>query len=352
MSNLAEGQAGLGTDGRREALGDRAVKAQSYALPEVGSAALARHARIASVERLRILAIFGIVWFHSENASGRSIGYAGLPIFLMLFYALSVRKSKPEDFFVFAKKKARRLLKPWIFWVVVYTVCMVAKQMMEGASVSKVFSNFIILAGPRIHLWYMPFAFLSGLLVNSLQRTTQRVSPRVLVLGGALAGGFLLFCCSTATTFITMMAVKWNTPSPQWIFALPAIPLGFSIGRVYSSFGGQVRRQRLLYLCIVVAVEVVCVTMLCFHYVQLIIPYGIAIVFVCVAFLGKARCSETLLKLSSVTFGIYLIHPLIGSIFDFSGLCTAYPFVTITTIFIVSALIIMVLQKTPLKQFV
>ncbi|MFH1718755.1 MAG: hypothetical protein ABIF19_15475, partial [Planctomycetota bacterium] len=55
---------------------------------EAESAVASQKFRIANVERLRILAIFGIIWFHTEGAFGRSVGYAGLPVFIMIFCAL------------------------------------------------------------------------------------------------------------------------------------------------------------------------------------------------------------------------------------------------------------------------
>jgi peptidoglycan/LPS O-acetylase OafA/YrhL len=48
--------------------------------------------RIASLDALRILAAVGIIWFHMERAPLRQIGYAGLPVFLLVFYSLIVRQ--------------------------------------------------------------------------------------------------------------------------------------------------------------------------------------------------------------------------------------------------------------------
>ena len=352
MSDLAQSRAAVGAKRSQKTFSNKTMKKQSRSLSEAQPTILPLDSRIANIEWLRILAIYGIVWFHTDNLPGRSIGYAGLPIFLLLFYALSSRKPKPESFVVFAKKKASRLLKPWIFWIVVYTVCILIKRTLDGSSHSKIFSGYIFLAGPKIHLWYMPFAFLSGLLVNLLQRFTQKISPKALVFFGALIGGVLLLFCSMLMTSITIMPIKWNTPIPQWIFALPAIPLGFSIGRAYSGFHSQDKKRPLLYLWIVLVVEAVCLIMFCFNYIQMIIPYSIAILLVCVAFLSKSQCGKTLLKFSSLAFGIYLIHPLIASLLDVIGLNSIHSVVFATMLFFISALIVMLFQKTPLRQFV
>jgi len=308
--------------------------------------------RIASIERLRILAILGIVWFHTENATGRSVGYAGLPAFVMIFCALSARKSRPEDIGPFAKKKAKRLLMPWLFWGVVYAGCKLLKQSLYGLDLSESFTAQMFLAGPKIHLWYLPFAFAAGLIVNLLHRCTRHISSPVTILSGILVGGLLLFFCSMITPSITAPSIQWHFPVPQWIFALPAVPLGFCVGRVFCSFRNQVRMQRLFYLGIVLVVEAVCLLLLCLGSRYLVIPYGIAVVLVCAAFLGKTRCSAPLRKFASLAYGIYLIHPLVASMLRVAGMETMNPLATLAILFLVSSVVTLILQETPLRRFV
>ena len=125
-----------------------------------------RQWRIANIERLRILAAFGIVWFHTEDALWRSVGYAGLPIFLMVFCSLIALKQKPDDISYFTMKRAGRLLKPWLFWSIVYLCFKIFKRALYGEDVFGFFTGHMFISGTSIHLWYLPYAFLVALFIN------------------------------------------------------------------------------------------------------------------------------------------------------------------------------------------
>lgn len=326
-------------------VGKETKKSLFGSMLEIDSAVELQNFRIANIERLRILAIFGIVWFHTEGALRWSVGYAGLPVFLMIFCALSVRKSNPDDFVFFAKKKARRLLKPWLFWSIVYVFFKVLKQLLFTGSLSESIASFNIFVGPRTHLWYLPFAFVCGLIVNLLHHYTVRVSSIVTVLFSSVAGVLGLFLCS-----VTMTSIQLPKPVPQWLFGLPGIPLGFAVGQISFSLQGRLRKQ--FCLAIVLAVESVCLLLFCLGYTFLIIPYGIAIVLVCIAFLDRTRSETQLLKFSSLAYGIYLVHPLVGSVLYAIGIWSFNPMLMACVIFLVSSATILIIQKTPLRQFV
>ncbi|OHB66936.1 MAG: hypothetical protein A2Y77_18340 [Planctomycetes bacterium RBG_13_62_9] len=80
-------------------------------------------ARIASIDRLRILAAIGIVWFHTKGAPGRQIAYAGLPIFLLIWFSLVASRDPLPCVRDFLRRAWDRLLAPWLFWSVVYAAC-------------------------------------------------------------------------------------------------------------------------------------------------------------------------------------------------------------------------------------
>jgi len=309
------------------------------------SAVVSQTFRIANIERLRILAIFGIIWFHTEGAVGRSIGYAGLPIFIMIFCALAAQKSKPDDFVPFARKKARRLLIPWLFWSIVYIVCKALKQSLSGADISETFGEFSIFVGAKIHLWYLPFAFVCGLVINLLHRQTMRISSAVTILAAAIVGVLGLFCCS-----VTMSLTDLPVPVPQWLFGLPGIALGFAVGRAGSSLKRGLQKK--FCLGIVLAVEGMCLLLFCLGYGHMVVPYGIAMVLVCAAFLSTQRSNVQLLKFSSLAYGIYLVHPLVDSVLQTAGIVSDNPLIMAMMIFVVSSITILVMQKTPLRPFV
>jgi len=79
--------------------------------------------RIANIDRLRIVAAVGIVWFHTMGAPYRRIGYTGLPIFLLVFFSLILRSTHADSTAQFLKRRWDRLMVPWLFWSIVYGLC-------------------------------------------------------------------------------------------------------------------------------------------------------------------------------------------------------------------------------------
>ena len=73
-----------------------------------------------SLELLRSVSAFGIVWFHIVDAPARDIGYTGLVVFVLLSVALSQTSTSAVNLRQFALRRFRRLAPPWAFWCVIY----------------------------------------------------------------------------------------------------------------------------------------------------------------------------------------------------------------------------------------
>lgn len=301
--------------------------------------------RIANIERLRIVAAFGIVWFHTEGAVGRSIGLAGLPIFLLIFCALISLKTKLEDIVPFSRRRARRLLKPWLFWSIIYLGTKLLKLLLYNMHFTDTFAFYMLFTGPSIHLWYLPYAFVAALVLNLLHRCTIRISYMVTILFATVIGSVLLFACS-----VTISSVQIPFPLLQCVFGLPVIPLGFAIGLVYSSQHGRIKQMS--YFGIIVATGIVCLLLTYVDYSHLVIPYGIAIVLVCTVFLWEGKLHPLTQKYASLSYGIYLVHPLIGSILNRFVIANTNPWFMMIVVFLVSSLVTLILQKTRLGQFI
>jgi len=134
--------------------------------------------RLASIDLLRILAVVGIIWFHTEGAPHRDIGYAALPVFLLLFFALITKQGQTYSTRRFLKRRWDRLLKPWLFWSVVYGVGRVTQAACDRdlSCLANLLSTETFLAGTYIHLWYLPYVFASGLLLHVLNRPISKIN--------------------------------------------------------------------------------------------------------------------------------------------------------------------------------
>jgi len=303
--------------------------------------------RAVNVDRLRILAAFGIVWFHTQGAAYRVIGYAGLPIFLLVFFSLIVRNARPGDTTRFLKRRWNRLIIPWLFWSVVYGLCKSVKAvcLTDTNALHNVLSVESLLAGTHIHLWYLPYAFLLGFLIHEVNRRTLGVSNAAVVLTATVAGLLLL-----ATRPLGVFSEPLTPPLPQWSFGLAAAPLGFAIGRCLVIRSHNTRR--LLMSVVASSTLLVCIVLNWAGFASPAVPYGLAVALVCVAYARPVRSDRFVNAVAPLTFGIYLIHPLVS--FGLQRLIEAKQhaaiFIVLTAC--ISGLVTFGLTKTPLKRFV
>ncbi len=303
--------------------------------------------RIGSIDLLRILAAVGIIWFHVEGAPGRQIGYAGLPVFLLIFFSFVSKQAAVNTTASYLQRRRNRLLEPWLFWFAVYGSCRLVKAVFaaDWSALDALVSWETFLAGPYYHLWYLPYAFLAGLLVHSLSRRMSRANGPAVVAGATLLGVLALAGCS-----MHMSLHALPRPLPQWEFGLAAIPLGVAIGRCLMS---PSRRRRNLLLSLVGGATAAAGTVLgLLGLGESAVPYGLAVSLVCLAYGWQIRNNGWIAALAPLTLGIYLVHPLVIREFRqvFAPEQNYAVFMVLTAI--ISGLITLGLTRTPLRRFV
>jgi len=303
--------------------------------------------RITSVDGLRILAAVGIVWFHTDGAPYRYIGYTGLPIFLLIFFSLVTSRSGDDPARHFLKRRWNRLVKPWLFWSLLYGSLRLIKGASSGSldSFHDMLSLETILAGTHVHLWYLPYAFVSGLLVYGLNRWTLRFNHVAAVLIAAGIGLSLLVVNAAGLFSLGLMR-----PVPQWEFGLAAVPLGFAIGRCLMV--PSRRRQVFLLSAIFLLTQVTSLALIASGYISSTLPYNLAVALVCLAYCRPTNGSVVISTLAPLTFGVYLIHPLVsrGLTPFISSARHWMGFVGLTAC--LSGLVTLGLMKTPLRKVV
>jgi hypothetical protein len=266
---------------------ERAVQHQSF---RYNTAVPLTKARDQAIEALRIVAAYGIVAFHC-GAPLRSIGYAGLIVFILLATLLDVkfnwrRKRSPAELAV-------RLLVPWLFWFAFYG----AINGLRGRPVL-IDMNAIpgILYGPSPHLWYLPFIFCVLVALNSVK---GRISPERLFWVSLLIAATLL----VTAHFWRPISALWVPPMPQWMHAAPIVFVGVAMG-----LAERVRYGR--------ASAIVVLTISLMAAARPFLPgisdtYTIGIVLVvAVAWLGPQVMPSNwnVSALSSCMMGVYLTH--------------------------------------------
>jgi hypothetical protein len=153
-----------------------------------------------------------------------------------------------------------------------------------------------ILAGPSIHLWYLPFSLFTLLAFDVLR---SKMNPPAMACGCAL-----LSIVALAT------AAEWNAwfleqsrPVAQYVHAANAVLIGVFLG-YYRTLAVSVRS--LLLLGIVAAISFATLPIPGFG-----VPYLIGVCVSAVVLLPDRRLPAwfNIQRLADCTLGIYLVHP-------------------------------------------
>lgn len=308
-------------------------------------------ARLANIERLRILAMLEIVTFHVGGALASTnyrlpiLGGLGLPTFLLLNNAFNCTLAERMGTRAFLDVKVSRLLWPWLMWSGLYALLLVGQNLRHTEPLSDSFSPWMLLGGTFIHLWFVPFALFGSLVVAWAQRQTRAASHRVVACamlglgtGGVLAGGWLLH----------VDEVEW--PLMQWLFALPSPLLGFALGRALLS-----RDRRLLGALGAVVTLVALGTIaapLIWTVPEMHRRYAVSMALVCLLVLWPGASDALSRRLTPLLFGVYLVHPLLLRAYQAAHLPSLPLTVLGVVIFAAAALVVELLRRSPLARLV
>jgi peptidoglycan/LPS O-acetylase OafA/YrhL len=301
---------------------------------------------MANVDRVRILAAFGVVSYHTHSDLSRNPGVVGFIILMMFFSIFTVSRANISNLLVVFKKKFTRLIEPWLFWSVIYGLSKLIKVVLNDVPVSETFSMTMFLTGTKIHLWFLPFAFVtSGLLAVICSKTTSMSDIRNIIIA-SLIGVLSIFCFSIVSSRYTL-----PVPFGQWMLGFPAVPLGFAIGRslVLNKFYDRLK----FYLFLIVLIAVVCVAVGSMGYgLKYAVRYCVAIVIVLPVLCLRGNIDPVSKRLATLTYGIYLIHPLVLTVLTLLHLPELHPLLLLALTIFLSAFAVVVLRKTPIKRFV
>lgn len=296
--------------------------------------------RNANVERLRLFAAFGIVVFHvlpTETLS-KSIGYAGLPIFLMVFSALILSHEHEIAVKPFLFNKASRLLAPWVFWSLVYFVAKGIKLLIIGDTALNLSGN-LLLVGPSVHLWYLPYAFAMALVLFLYQKKTAGQENGIGCIVATIAAMVCYSLCA-----VLMAKTHLRVPLPQWLFGLPGVLLGITIAHMTRL--GKMRYKFTVFFVIWGLLVLISYLLVQREIHPLSLPYLVAFPLATLCFFWPGRIDRLTLKISTLTYGIYLVHPLVISVL--SRIVPTSPLFPLG-VFVVSGVITAFIKKTRLS---
>lgn len=312
------------------------------AAPSLSPAAKA--ARLANIERLRVLAMLEIVRYHDHGDRLALVGGLGLPTFLLLtnlFNCTLTHKRGPAQFM---HDKRRRLVVPWIFWSLFYAAFLAISAYRHHEPLGEVFSWNMILAGTSSHLWFVPFAFASAALVAGAQYLTRTLPDR--------PTGFIALLIGLAVLIgIGLMPEReYIAPIPQWLLSTPSAFFGFALGRLVLADGPRFHLRTALPIGSVALALLLYCTLRFPNF--LMERYAASILLVLAGLLVPGKPERVSTFLSPLLFGIYLAHHFVADriLSHVPGVAgTPWLFLVdfVCTIFLVRAL-----KATPIKRFV
>jgi hypothetical protein len=243
------------------------------------------------IEALRVIAAFGIVWFHAD-IPGRRIAYSGLALFLALSTYLECQRDPDRPLEL--GKLASRLLTPWAAFYAFYVVLDLVRHRdwVQGNPLSWV------LEGPSPHLWFLPYAFAWQLMIRGAR---SKISFRQF--GSVVAP--IVFC----VLMVSMML------SPAWARApsLQAQPIQQYLGAIGPTAFGVVLAgaERRLSARLVLAAGL---ALMAFCSLTAAGPAWLPATLGCAALTAAVMVDRkfglpSLAPLPGLMLGVYLIHP-------------------------------------------
>lgn len=276
------------------------------------------------IEALRIISAFGIVWFHS-NADGHDISYSGLVTFLIL--SMYLAGSESISIIESIVKRFNRLIIPWMIWFAIYgAVNSLAGKPLVDSSNGLVAG---ILAGTRIHLWYLPYMFVALIIFDALRR---HMAENYIAIGSAIFAIFAFI----SVPYWHQISILNGYPYAQYAHALPGLFIGVFY-LYYLKLPSVISRSLLIIIFLLAYLRI--------PYEGIGIPYtlGICAGYVIVSRSAESKVPKFLGALGKYSFGIYFIHVLslrlIGR-FDF-----IYGSLVPVSAFLLSLIIIVVISK-------
>ncbi len=327
--------------------------------------------RKTSLDTIRIIAILSVILVHIvadfvvnfdtntlEFTIGNildSISRIAIPLFLMLSGALLLDESKEVDLKTIVTKNIKKILLLLVFWSLFYSsVYNIALPVLSGREVNiKTFLSSVILG--HYHLWYL-YMIIGIYLITPFLRLIAKKENKNLIL--------MYIALSLLVQFTIPLIEAFDLPILKEFIG--KFKMEFFFGYTSYYLTGYylvhigIKRKKLIYpLSIVSILAVILYVQLTKDYVNgysnfniLIYLYSIG-VFMALSEIKNIseKSAKTILNLSKLTFGVYIIHPLIMSVLNGVIPAISSPILYILAHFLTTAifsfLICFVISKIP-----
>jgi len=287
----------------------------------------------------RVFSIFAVILIHVSmgvvllNDVGTEFWWVGnfydafsrwcVPVFVMVSGALLLDENKAGNISSFYRKRVKKILIPLVFWTVFYLLWYVLKGQVLGYEIisSDIFEK-LTTGTPHYHMWYL--YMIAGLYLFSpfISRAICGLNDKellfiisILFLMSSLTYIYTSFFSSSTDLFIT-----------TFIYYLPYFIFGYYINNFKSNI--KIRYAYVLFTLsglltmvgfyITSFMSISVGQMYFYGFLSItVIPMSVSVFYIFNNF--KFRQSRLVSSLSSLTFGVYLIHPVFLEAINFLG---------------------------------
>jgi len=289
---------------------------------------------------MRLVASLAVVWHHMRGEYPLGAAF-GVPLFLVIQLGLVARGSAREPFAAFARRRAALLLVPWLRWSLVYVAFGAAADVARGLAPNARLEPGMVFYGGHPTLWFLPFAAVALL-------ASRLVLPFIGEGARAVVG---LSCAAGAASWAVQRhapELALGLPWGAWLRVAPAVLWGLAVGRAARANA----RERATLLVVVSGVALG---------VALLLPgsgdpefgarrFALAVPLGALGFGLRRSLPTPVQALATLTFGVYLIHPLLAKILANLWNVFAWPAALhLSVVWSASAALVLLLRRSPVR---
>jgi peptidoglycan/LPS O-acetylase OafA/YrhL len=293
---------------------------------------------IEGFDLIRVLSAFNVVSFHVLAISNGLVGRGSVAAFVMIAAALPAMRPDLGPFGRYARRRAARILVPWLVWSAVYGLFVAARYLRSG--IVPPWTVNWLLVGTYIHLWFFIFILVAGLAMWWMLRFVKSVRSDRAALG-------LLVCAAPLVVLVHPALGAWEpkTPFGLWTLCFPALLIGLALG-IACRDDDERRRTRCVLTIGAITLGAAMAAALTGS-VSMLLSYGIPALLIPGALLLPIRVGPVVRAFAGVSMGIYAAHPLVLiALRHFTG-DTLPVFVSAPLVFLSAAALAALIRRVP-----
>lgn len=253
--------------------------------------------KLHNLDLLRFLGAIGIIIFHMKGDFSE-IGHSFLHVFVIITVFFSIRSFVGYSFSNFLINRFRRLMIPWMFWSFVFLTLKISEVLLGHSDLSEEFYIWMILTGPSLHLWFLPFIFILSIFLYAIYQVHLNIKSQNIRNFSA---------CVVISLIIAHINVNIGPPFAQWDFVMPSVFLGIAL-----SF---VRNLHMIFASAIIFSFLFLTAYIISHDDDLL-QISISCFFLSIALLLDLSKFRAPISFGQLSFGVYLIHPIFISMVD------------------------------------